>query len=103
MGAAKTVTYLGAGSLGPGVKKATDYYIIFFGMAQASIGSDGNAREVMVDVREARSGNGEISVFSNAILSESIVSLERTLFAVVSQGDLRGWLLKSPGIKSSQL
>ena len=101
IGTAKTLTYIRAGSLGPEIKKATDCYIIFFGKAQALIGSGGNTREVMIDIRDSGTGNGEIAVLSNDLLLDSVVTLERVLFAVVSQVDFRAWQLESPEMKSA--
>jgi hypothetical protein len=85
------------------VKMTNDYCIIFFGRAQASIGPDRNAREVTIEVKDTRTGNGEIAVLSNDLLSDSVVTLEKALFALISQGVFKNWLLNSPGMESSQL
>ena len=103
MGATKTVTFLKAGRMASEIQKVADCYIIFFGVATVLFGSDQSAREFMIEVRDTRTGDGEIAVLNNDLLLGSHVTLEKVLFAVISLRDFRNWLLKFSGERHSNI
>ena len=103
IGKAKTVTYIRTETFGTEAIKANYCFIILFGTAQAFIGKDGNTRKVVCQVQETRAGYGEMAVLSDVLLSDSVVILDKALFAVVPKRDVKNWVMNSPEIKSTLL
>lgn len=99
MGKAKVVRYIKKEVFASDGDKADALFIIFSGMAWAFISNEKEGREVRFQVQESSSCYGEIALLTDELRSVSVITLVRTVFAVISKQDFKLWLMNCPDAK----
>jgi len=99
MGKAKTIRYIRKEVLALEGNKANALLIIFSGKAWVFSVNDEKSREVKFQVQEPSPCYGEIALLTYELRSVSVVTLERTVFAVISKRDFKIWLMNCPDVK----
>jgi len=96
MGKAKAVRYLRKDVLGLGTIKTNTVLVIFYGEVR-SVSDDGNCKEVRI--RESYTGFGEVALLTDEMRATAVVTLEKTVFAVISTHDFKNWQVNYPDLK----
>ncbi len=99
MGKAKTVRYLRKEVLGFEGNKANTVFIIFSGEVKIVCGDDWNHKEVSFQIQEPRSGFGKIALLTDEIRDLSVITVAKTVFAVILKSDFKNWLMNYPELK----
>lgn len=99
MGKAKTVRYLRKEVLAKEGYKANTVFIIFSGNVWLVCTDVWNQKEVAFQIQERQSGFGKIALLPDEMWEESVVTLEKTVFAFILKSDFKNWLMKYPRLK----
>jgi CRP/FNR family cyclic AMP-dependent transcriptional regulator len=102
MGKAKTVRYTKEEVLAS-QGKADSLFLIFMGKVLVSNSDSKNGKEVSFQIQERNSFPVEIALLTNELRSASVITLENTLFAVISKSDLSDWLKDYPEVIRTSL
>ncbi|MEQ1546347.1 Crp/Fnr family transcriptional regulator [Methyloglobulus sp.] len=77
--------------------ESSSLYIIISGKVRV-FSSDDKSKEVTLLIQEQGSYFGEIALLSDQLRSASVVTLEKTVCAVISKSDFIHWLLNYPDV-----
>jgi CRP/FNR family cyclic AMP-dependent transcriptional regulator len=77
--------------------ETSSLYIIISGKVRV-FSSDDKSKEVTLLIQEPGSYFGEIALLSHEPRSASVVTLEKTVCAVISKGDFINWLMQHPEV-----
>jgi CRP/FNR family transcriptional regulator, cyclic AMP receptor protein len=102
MGKAKTITYVRRSTLDSSVY--TDcLFIIFYGKVQVKRVDTESSNEVTIQIEEPNTSFGEIALLTDELRAITVITLQRTLFAVIRKNDFNTWLVNYIGVKSAFL
>jgi CRP/FNR family transcriptional regulator, cyclic AMP receptor protein len=82
---------------------ANALFIILSGKVRVFTSDDDKSKEVTLLVQEAGSYFGEIALLTDEPRSASVVTLEKTVCAVISKSDFQVWLIMHPDVAISLL
>jgi CRP/FNR family transcriptional regulator, cyclic AMP receptor protein len=99
IGKAKTLRYTKKADIDSECNKANSIVIIFSGNVWVGNRNDRIGTGTMFQVEEPRSGYGKIALLTDELRTVSVITLEKTVFAVILKSDFTGWLMNYPDVE----
>jgi CRP-like cAMP-binding protein len=102
MGKAKTISYVRRSVLDC-VFNTDCLLIIFYGKVIVKRVDAESSNDVTIQIEEPNISFGEIALLTDELRAITVITLQRTLFAVIRKNDFNTWLVNYIGVKSAFL
>jgi CRP-like cAMP-binding protein len=99
----KTLRYTRKETIDSASNNTNSLVIIFTGNMKVFSRYDKAGKETVVQVQEPNAGIAKLALITDELRSNSAITLEQTLFAVVLKSDFISWLMHYPSVEFALL